>query len=163
MSNVYMSNVLFFVIFGLMFIAFLIGGIYLIGGAIPISRNSAQVYKYGIRVKGRIEDVSYKQKARGVTVLHIIYNYPYEGSMRAGAQEIDGKTPLRRVQINQDIDVLYLPNSPSISRLAEFKYEIGWKYGIGVYLLIIALFLLALILFALHVFYGITVLSIPLS
>lgn len=112
----------------LFFVVSLSWSFHLINSALPISRNMAQIRRYGIRTKGQVTSIHCEWKVRYVTVLHVTYVYSCAGKKLTGEQDIRTNTPLSMIQRNHDVDVLYLADRPWISRLANCEYAIAWKY-----------------------------------
>jgi hypothetical protein len=136
--------------------AFLIWALVLFGTALSITFVSARVRRYGVKTTGRVTNAKHKSVYRkryqpwheADGIWRATYVYTYEGQKLIGTQDLSEDTPVPLFQYGRDIEVLYLPHKPRISRIAADDYTIRWRYSWGVGLLLIGLMIIGVGLFA---------------
>lgn len=136
--------------------ALLIWALVLFGTALSITFVSARVRRYGVKTTGRVTNAKHKPVYRkryqrwheADGIWRVTYVYTYERQKLAGTQDLSEDTAVPLFQYGRDIEVLYLPHKPRISRIAADDYTIRWRYYWGVALLLIGLMIIAEGLFA---------------
>ena len=136
--------------------ALLVWALVLFGTALSITFVSARVRRYGVKTTGRVTNAKHKPTYRkGFQSWHeadgvwrTTYVYTYEGQKLIGTQDLSEDTPVPLFQYGRDLEVLYLPHQPRISRIAADNYTIGWRYIWGTTLLLSGLMLIGVGFFA---------------
>lgn len=124
--------------------------------ALSITFVSARVRRYGVKTTGRVTNAQFKPVYRkryqhwheADGIWRVTYVFTYEGQKLTGTQDLSEDTPVPLFQYGRDIEVLYLPHKPRISRIAADDYTIRWRYTRVVALLLIGLMLIGVGIFA---------------
>jgi hypothetical protein len=98
-------------------IPFLLIGIGLIGWGVQRSAEWQQITSRGVLIRGQFMDRSISRDADG-DVYHVIYGYDHNGSLFTRSENVSSDI-YGRAEPGTWVDVVYVPASPSLARLAE--------------------------------------------
>lgn len=139
------------------FCSLLVGGVLLIwafvlfGTALSITIVDKSVRQYGVKTTGRVTNATFKSIYRGryqsqdeaKGIWSVTYVYTYKGQKLSGTQDLSESTSIPLFHYDRDIEILYLPQKPWVSRIATDNYVVNWRYLWGALLLVIGLILIA--------------------
>jgi hypothetical protein len=127
-------------------LTFFLSSVCLIISAIGIQRMDTQFIQRGQRTSGRIVNIGVERVMRRTNIFRVEYEYQHEGRWFFGAQDLPIDTPILALASESEIDVVYLPGKPQCSRLVSYRPFIGWRYELGIPLLISSLVILAFLI-----------------